>query len=161
MKNSVKIRNPVDLSGILAKWGKRRQENFLVVTLNGKHETIKIHHISKGLVNRTVVHPREVFFPAIKDNAVAVAFAHNHPSGSTDPSENDDDITKRLCMAAKILGFNVLDHLIITNREYYSYRVNGKLNDPDSGYGDDSFLKDEKFELFANEIAAEKNRKNY
>jgi DNA repair protein RadC len=83
--------------------------------------------VSIGIVNKSLVHPREVFFPAIKDNAVAIVLVHNHPSGSLSPSKEDDVITSRFCDCASLLGFNVLDHVIISSRGYYSYRREGKL----------------------------------
>jgi DNA repair protein RadC len=157
MKKVIKIVNPEDIADALRKWGKCKEENFLVVTLNGMHEVIGIHHITKGLVNKTVAHPREIFFPAIKDYATSVAFAHNHPSGSSHPSNEDDNLTKRLCMAAKILGFNVLDHLIITkNGNFFSYRAAGRIDDKYFD-DDDKSIKTDEFEKFADEIAAENN----
>jgi DNA repair protein RadC len=89
---------------------------------------IKVHHITKGLVNRTIIHPRECFYPAVRDMAVAVILVHNHPSGSALSSEEDDEITKRMYMAAEIMGINMLDHIIITPKDnFYSYRHDGKL----------------------------------
>jgi len=153
MKAVIKIKSSLDLYDALHKWSKRKEENFVVVTLNGGHDIIKIHHVTKGLVNRTIIHPREVFYHAIKDYAVAVAFAHNHPSGLAYPSDEDDIITKRLCMSAKILGFNVLDHMIVTKHNYYSYRASGKIDDSDIGF---KMGEIEKHEKFADDIAAEK-----
>ena len=128
MKIPISIRSPESVLPLLYRWKNRRQENFLAITLNGAHEVIKLHHISKGLVNRTIVHPRECFNPALRDYAVAVIFVHNHPSGSTKTSPEDDDITKRLNMAAEILGIHMLDHIIITPKDnYYSYRQDGKI----------------------------------
>jgi len=128
MKESIPIKSPESVLPLLRRWKNRRQENFLTITLNGAHEVIKIHHITMGLVNRTIVHPRECFYPAIKDLASAVIFIHNHPSGSIHSSAEDDEITKRLSMAAEIIGINFLDHIIITPKSsYYSYRQDGKI----------------------------------
>jgi DNA repair protein RadC len=88
-------------------------ECFVCVTLNSSHKVIGSYVVSQGLVNRTLVHPREVFRPAIMDNATAVIIAHNHPSGSLEPSLDDRDITRRMKQAGDIIGINVLDHLII------------------------------------------------
>jgi DNA repair protein RadC len=126
------IKNPSDLYDLLGDFKNRRQEHFLVVTLNGAHEIIKLHIVSKGLVNRTIVHPRECFYPAIKDNAAAVMFVHNHPSGKTNPSIEDDEITWQLKAAADILGFKMLDHLIIGRNQFYSYRQSGKISKEDA-----------------------------
>src|SRR5215469_4819533 len=108
MKEAIQIRSPETVLSVVKRWKKCRQENFLAITLNGAHEVIKVHHVSKGLVNRTIVHPRECFYPSVKDLSSAVIFVHNHPSGSTTPSPEDDEITKRMSMSAEILGINLL-----------------------------------------------------
>lgn len=120
------IRHPEDIYDVVRTWAKRKQENFLAVTLNAAHEVIRVHHITKGLVNKTQAHPRECFFPAFKDYATAVVFAHNHPSGNVKPSLEDRNLTIRLCMAGDILGFTVLDHVIIAPKGgLYSFRRDG------------------------------------
>ena len=142
VKYQVKIRQPNDILPLVSKWGKRREENFLSITLNGAHEVIRIHHITKGLLNKTVTHPRECFFPVIRDYAAAVVFVHNHPSGNADPSFEDDDITNRLCMAGSILGIHILDHIIITpENKYYSYRREGKIKDEFLDYQQSNFIE--------------------
>ena len=95
-------------------------EHFFSITLNGAHKVIDVHMVSKGLVNRTLVHPREVFRPAITDNAVAIVLAHNHPSGILEPSVEDLDVTRRIKEAGDLLGIKVLDHLIFSPTEYRS-----------------------------------------
>jgi DNA repair protein RadC len=130
----VRINHPSNLADLLIKYRNKRQEYFLMATLNGAHEIIKIHIISMGTVNRTIVHPRDCFYPAIKDNAVAIIFAHNHSSGSTEPSTEDDIITKRLKECADLLGFHLLDHVIIGD-SYYSYRESGKIGGSMDGMG--------------------------
>jgi DNA repair protein RadC len=100
----------------------KKQENFLVLTLDGSHQTINVHEVTKGIANRTLVHPREVFAPAIEDRAVAIIIAHNHPSGKTDPSGEDLDITRRLVDAGEILGIPVLDHVIVGRESYTSLK---------------------------------------
>jgi len=123
----IMITQPADILPVVKKYANCRQENFLAVTLDANHRVIKMHHISKGLVNKTIVHPRECYYPAIKDNASAIVFAHNHPSGAIDPSPEDEEITKRLCMASKILGFHMLDHIIFTkySHKWLSFRKCG------------------------------------
>jgi DNA repair protein RadC len=116
------IRTPEDIYEILNDYKGRKQEHFLLLTLNNAHVIIKRHVITKGLVNRTIVHPREVFYPAIKDFASALVVAHNHPSGNTVPSGEDDEVTYRLLECAEILGFNLLDHLIISKGGFFSYK---------------------------------------
>jgi DNA repair protein RadC len=139
---ATQIKSPECVLPLLRRWQNRRQENFLAITLNGSHHVIKIHHITKGLANRTIVHPRECFYPAIKDYAVSVIFVHNHPSGSAISSPEDDEITERLCMTAEILGINMLDHIIITPKNgLYSYRREGRLPIKHEGYALKKFAK--------------------
>jgi DNA repair protein RadC len=136
------IKSPETVLPLIKRWQKCKQENFLTITLNGAHEVIKIHHISKGLVNKTIVHPRECFYPSIRDLATSVIFVHNHPSGSANSSPEDDDITKRLSMAAEILGINMLDHIIITpTGNFYSYRQEGKIPNQHHAYDLEKFVK--------------------
>ncbi|ADY14174.1 JAB domain-containing protein [Sphaerochaeta globosa] len=99
-------------------------EHFFSITLNGAHQVVDVHAITKGLVNRTLVHPREVFRPVILDNATAIVIAHNHPSGNLEPSMEDKDITMRLRQAGDILGIKVLDHLIFSPNGYHSMLEN-------------------------------------
>ena len=131
MKEKIHVIHPEDILPLLKKWMKKKEENFLVITLNGAHEVIKVHHITKGLVNRTIIHPREAFFPCIKDYATSLILCHNHPSGGhPEPSKGDDEITERLAKAAHIMGFNLLDHIIIEpNGTYSSYKLEGKLRE--------------------------------
>ena len=125
---AIKIRTPDDVVPLVQKYANARQENFLVITLDGTHEVIKVHHLTKGLVNKTMIHPREAFYHAIKENATSVIFIHNHPSGHVEPSEEDRDITSRLNMASVLMGFNMLDHLIIAKSgRYYSFLGNGDI----------------------------------
>ena len=126
-KKTIKIRNPNDIFTFLRRYARSRQEYFLVVTLNGNHEVISIRISTIGLANKTVIHPREVLYHAIQDNAIAIVIAHNHPSGNTSPSSEDDEITERLVEACKIMGIHFLDHLIISKNGYYSYRQDGKV----------------------------------
>ena len=114
MAERVKIKTSLDVLPLLGRWKKHRQENFIAITLDGSHSLIKVHHVLKGSSNSCIAYPRECFWPAIKDNAVAIIFAHNHPSGATEPSEEDLGLTERLCMAGAILGIQVLDHIIFT-----------------------------------------------
>jgi len=142
MNREIKIRHPTDILPILNKWKKRREENFLAITLNGDHVVYRIHHITKGLLNRTIVHPRECFFPVIRDYSAAVMFIHNHPSGNAQPSHEDDVITERLSRAAFILGIHLLDHIIITPKDnFYSYRQLGKIKENFEDYEINDFIK--------------------
>jgi DNA repair protein RadC len=123
------IKHPSDIVALTKQYSTKRQEHFVVITLNGTHRTIRKHIATIGLANKTIVHPREIFWWAIKDNASAVVFVHNHPSGCIKPSPQDDEATEQLCKAAGILGIRVLDHLIVTKEDYYSYRQHGLISD--------------------------------
>jgi DNA repair protein RadC len=122
-----KIRNPSDLYPLIRHYADRKQERFLGISLNGAHEVIAIRVVTIGLVNRTIIHPREVFADMIADRANASIVAHNHPSGTAAPSLEDNEVTTRLYEAGKILGIDLLDHMIFTETAFYSYSQDGKL----------------------------------
>ena len=122
-----KLRNSSDAYDILRHYGDRRQEHFIAITLNGALEVVHTNVVSIGLVNRTLVHPREVFIEAIKHMGTSVILAHNHPSGSLEPSNEDIELTDRLKKAGQILGIEVVDHLIFTDENYYSMREGGDM----------------------------------
>ena len=103
------------------------QENFIVIALNGAHEILFSKSITKGIVNKTLAHPREVFSDAIKARATAIAIVHNHPSGNLEPSDDDISLTKRIRLSGDILGIKVLDHLIISRKGYFSMLEHGML----------------------------------
>ena len=124
----IKITAPSNILPYIEKYRNKKQEEFVVITLNGGHEVIRVRSILKGLVNLTLVHPREVYRMAIKDNAAAIILSHNHPSGNFAPSQEDIKLTKRLISAGKIIGIEVLDHIVIARRGYYSFLEEGKLN---------------------------------
>ena len=105
----------------------RKQEHFLSVSLNGAHEIIAVRVVSIGLVNRTIVHPREVFADPLTDRAAAVVVAHNHPSGQVQPSMEDRDVTRRLKSAGDTLGMKLLDHVVFSTLGYYSFLEHGEL----------------------------------
>ena len=104
-----------------------QREQFLVVLLNSKNKVIGTEVISEGSLTGSVVHPREVFQPAILQHAAAIVVAHNHPSGDPHPSSEDREITRMLVEAGKILKLPVLDHLIIGDGTYYSFQEEGAL----------------------------------
>ena len=127
VRKTIKVTQPDDLFEFIKKYARSRQEQFLVTTLDGAHQVIGVHIATIGLANKTIVHPREVFFHAIRDNAVAIIVAHNHPSGQLIPSQEDKEMTERLAESAKILGFHLLDHLIFNKYGFYSFRKEGGL----------------------------------
>ena len=122
-----RISTPVDVLPIIKGYARRKQEHFITITLNGAHIPIKKNVISRGLVNRTIIHPREVYRKAISQNAVAIIVAHNHPSGNVEPSNEDKEITYRLKQAGDIIGIALLDHIIFTRDNYYSFLEKGML----------------------------------
>jgi len=101
--------------------GKKR-EHFLVLSLDTRNHLINIQTISIGSLDSSIVHPREVFKEAISSTAASVIFVHNHPSGDPTPSEDDIKLTKRLVEAGEILGIEVLDHIIICDKDYISMK---------------------------------------
>lgn len=122
-----KVSGPKDVFLLVSHWADRTKERFAVLTLNGAHEVLASRIVSVGLVNRTVVHPREVYAEAIADRACAIIVAHNHPSGRLDPSPEDKEITERLREAGDTLGIPLLDHVIFSQEGYWSFVEHGLL----------------------------------
>ena len=120
-------KDPDSIFNIVRHYGDRMQEHFLVVMLNGAHELIGMNVVSIGLINRALVHPREVFSDPIRERATAIVLAHNHPSGNLEPSTDDIEVTSRLRKAGLILGIEILDHLIFSSDGYRSMMENGEL----------------------------------
>ena len=102
-----------------------KKEHFVVFYLDTRNQEIKRETISMGTLNANLVHPREVFEPAIKNNAAQIIVAHNHPSGDAEPSADDLAITKKLAEAGKILGIEVLDHVIVATDKFLSLKEKG------------------------------------
>jgi len=123
----VKISFPPDVVPLIKHFADRKQEHFICVSLNGANEVINTRIVSVGLVNKTQVHPREVFADPITDRASAIIIAHNHPSGDLKPSKEDIAITKRLKAAGDTLGIRLLDHIIFNQKSYYSFLENGGI----------------------------------
>ena len=123
----VKIETPADLLPHVRHFADRKQEHFLCATINGANEILNIRVVSMGLIDRTPVHPREVFADALSDRASAVIVAHNHPAGDLEPSPSDISITAQLKAAGSIVGIELLDHIIFNRTEYFSFLEAGKL----------------------------------
>jgi DNA repair protein RadC len=119
---ATKVSSPSELMPHLSFLKHLRHEQMVLITLNGGNMVIKIHSISVGTANSTLAHPREAFAPAIEDRAVAVVFAHNHPSGCNQPSMEDLILTQKLCDAGRILEIPVLDHLIVSSSGFTSIK---------------------------------------
>lgn len=121
-RKPVPIRGPEDVVRLLPRLKRLEREHFLVVLLNARHEVDAVETVSVGSLNASIVHPREVFKPAVMQSAASVVFVHNHPSGDPEPSEEDLSITKRLVEAGDLLGIGVLDHVIVAARGVVSFR---------------------------------------
>lgn len=121
------ISSPADVDGLLrGRIANLDRENFVVVLLNTKNEVLESPTVSVGTLSSTLVHPREVFKPAIRASAASVVLAHNHPSGKMEPSREDREVTSRIGEAAKILGIEVLDHVILGDG-YFSMKEHDLL----------------------------------
>ena len=122
-KKPREIRGPDDVIAFVGPKLKREQrEHFLVLLLNARHEVMAKETVSVGSLNASIVHPREVFKPAVLASAASIVLVHNHPSGDPEPSEEDLSITKRLVEAGELLGIGVLDHVIVASRGVVSFR---------------------------------------
>lgn len=127
-KKPREIRGPDDVVAIIGKALRSEQrEHFLVLLLNARHEVLGRETVSVGSLNASIVHPREVFKPAILASAASIILCHNHPSGDAEPSEEDVTITKRLKDAGELLGIEVLDHVIVASRGVVSLRARQQL----------------------------------
>jgi DNA repair protein RadC len=123
-KKLPEIRGPDDVARVVGpKLRKETREHFLVLLLNARHEVMGRETVSVGSLNASIVHPREVFRPAVVASAAATVLVHNHPSGDPEPSEEDLSITKRLVEAGELLGISVLDHVIVASRGIVSLRA--------------------------------------
>jgi len=102
-------------------------EVFAIICLSTKHRVIAYHEVSRGTLDATLVHPREVFKAALLANAAAIILTHNHPSGDPSPSADDVQLTRRLVDAGALLGVDVLDHIIVGDGRYHSFKEAGRL----------------------------------
>ena len=121
------IETPADLLPHVRHYADRKQEHFLCATINGANEILNIRVVSIGLIDRSPVHPREVFADALADRASAVIVAHNHPSGQLEPSPGDVNITAQLKAAGAIVGVELLDRIIFNRTGYFSFLKDGRL----------------------------------
>ncbi len=117
------IRGPDDVLAQVRGLARARREHFVVLLLNARHELQCRETVSIGSLNASIVHPREVFLPAILHSAASVVLVHNHPSGDPEPSEEDLSITRRLVEVGELVGIGVLDHVIVASRGSVSFRT--------------------------------------
>lgn len=131
--SDTEVRNHITSPGDAAKFLMPRlrhgtHEEFLTILLNTKNRVIKTERIAEGSLTSAVVHPREVFATAIINHAAAILVAHNHPSGDPYPSSEDRHLTTSLEEAGKTLGIPLMDHIVIGDGRYYSFREHGELD---------------------------------
>ncbi len=127
LKETLKIECAKDVLPLVADIASKPQEHFLCISLNGANEVIEKRVVTIGLLDRSPVHPREVFADVIADRAAAVILVHNHPSGDIQPSEADRRTHEQLTEAAKILGLRVLDNIILARKGYFSFQEAGLI----------------------------------
>jgi DNA repair protein RadC len=118
------VRSPQDGANVTSMFiGDEDREVFFVMCLNTKNQVVAVHRCHVGALNASLVTPREVFKSAILNNSASIIVSHQHPSGDVNPSREDIDVTKRLVECGRILGIEVLDHLIVNDKaEYYSMK---------------------------------------
>ena len=122
------VKTPEDVASLLrGRLRGKKKEHFLALLLDTRNQLIKVSEISVGSLDTSIVHPREVFKEAIAASAASVIFVHNHPSGDPEASEDDIELTKRLAQAGEIVGIDVLDHIIIGDKNYLSLKRKGLL----------------------------------
>jgi DNA repair protein RadC len=127
IKQNKKISSSKEVYEHLKEYHFKQQEYFLTIYLDGANHIVDTKVITIGILNQSLVHPREVFSYAIEKRCASIIVAHNHPSGILSPSSEDINITKRLQHSAKILGIEFLDHLILTREGFYSFKEEGLL----------------------------------
>ena len=127
IKQNKKISSAKDVYDELSDYHNKKQEYFLSIYLDGANHICQTSVITIGTLNQSLVHPREVFAPAIENRCASIIVAHNHPSGVLKPSTEDLAVTKRLKESGKLLGIELLDHVIFTKNDYFSLSDNGLM----------------------------------
>jgi DNA repair protein RadC len=121
------IKNARDILPLVSFLAGKRQEHFVALNLNGGNRVLSTCIVSIGLVDQSLVHPREVFSEAVRERAARVIVCHNHPGGALAPSEEDIGVTRSLLKASRVLGIALLDHVIISDEGYFSFREGGLM----------------------------------
>ncbi|MCL4492823.1 MAG: DNA repair protein RadC [Nitrospirae bacterium] len=126
--NDLIVSSPKQTEEVLYEYFKcLDREHFIVLMLDTKNKVIGINTVSVGTLNNSLIHPREVFKPAILSNAASIIVAHNHPSGDPSPSLDDKNITVKIRQAGDIIGIGVSDHIIVGENRYFSFVEKGLL----------------------------------
>lgn len=122
------LRSANDAAAFFAKYNGKEQEHFLLATFDGANHLLKIHCVFIGTINRCAISPREIFRKILLDNAARFIIAHNHPSGTTYPSDEDKHFTRQIKEASYLMGVELLDHIIITKSNgFFSFAGNDIL----------------------------------
>ena len=127
IKSNKRITDAKDVYDELKAFSTKSQEHFLTITLDGASHIINTRTVFIGTLNQSLVHPREVFADAIADRAAGIIISHNHPSGTLEASRADVQITQRLKEVSKLVGIELLDHVILSKQGYYSFSDEGLL----------------------------------
>jgi len=118
------LKSPEDVAAVVRSQLKgKKKEHFLVLCLDTRNRLINCKPVSIGSLDTSIVHPREVFKEAVSSSSASVIFVHNHPSGDPEPSKEDVELTKRLAKAGEIIGIDVLDHIIVCDKNYLSLKA--------------------------------------
>ena len=124
---NVQISEASEVYKLFNQFSEEKQELFLVVSLNTKNKIINTHISSIGTLDSSTIHPRDIFIEAIRNNASGIILIHNHPSGDVNPSNEDLKVTKLLKNISNIIGIKLLDHLIISKDQFFSFQESGLL----------------------------------
>lgn len=127
VEKEVFINSPEDILKEVEHIRENKKENFIVLYLDARNRLVYKETVSIGTLNANLIHPREVFEPAVRNLAAQIIVVHNHPSGNPEPSEDDLVITEKLTEAGKILGIEVMDHIVVAKNSYISFKEKGKL----------------------------------
>ena len=120
-KNEIVIKNSQDILSLSYELREKKKEYLICFYLNARNELIKKETVSVGTVDKSLFHPREIFYPSIELNASSIILIHNHPTGNADPSMNDKEIVKKITEAGHLIGIKVIDFLIISKNDSYSF----------------------------------------
>lgn len=127
VEKEVFINSPEDVLKEVEHIRENKKENFIVLYLDARNRLVYKETVSIGTLNANLIHPREVFEPAVRNLAAQIIVVHNHPSGDPEPSEDDLVITKKITEAGRILGIEIMDHIVVAKTSYFSFKKEGKL----------------------------------
>lgn len=121
------ISRAADIYKLSFNIAKKKQEHFMLITLDGASCVIRKRIIFVGTINQSIIHPREIFHHAIQDRAASIILVHNHPSGNTTPSKDDVETTSKIKRIGDLVGINVMEHLIVSPNGYFSFYKSGLI----------------------------------